>query len=270
MACTKYTDYRTYAQALCSNNIEGQKRVFKHTPHTKTNAEHYALKQLTGTVPSVGRNNSRHIKKGHAVGVKNWQKMDTLSVHSCPDPIVDNSTDSNKVSPIYNIPVVNRFHTLQVDEGLQVSIDAVTKEQLSVPLVVGCGTRSQDDIKKVPDVPRDLQVMDIPYVAVSNSTHAHPDLDFTQSGVTGIVPESVQEYQKCEAQIGTKFGCVPLAPIYVYKGQTKVWESVPDILTAHKLTRDSGLPNVLGLRIPVKTNLNVSSWRKHLVDSSRF
>ena len=67
-------------------------------------------------------------------------------------------------------------------------------------------------------------------------------------------------------RIRTKFGCVPLAQIYVYKGQTKVWDLVPDILIAHKVIRDSGLPNFLGLRIPVKTNLNVSSWRKHLVD----
>ena len=99
-----------------------------------------------------------------------------------------------------------------------------------------------------------------------NSSQTYPDRDSTQSDVTGIVPELVPEYQKCKAQIGTKFGCVPLAPIYVYKGQPKVWESVPDIFMAHKLIRDSGLPNFLGLRIPVETNLNVSSWRKHLVD----
>ena len=60
-------------------------------------------------------------------------------------------------------------------------------------------------------------------------------------------PSSVPEYQKCKEQIGTKFGCVPLAPIYVYKGPTRYWVSIPDIVTAHKLIRQSGLPNFLDL-----------------------
>ena len=186
-------------------------------------------------------------------------------MHSCPDPIVDNNTDNNEVRQVYNIPVVNRFHTLQADEGVQVSTDTITKEQLSVPQVPGSsGTRLQDQVAKVPDVPLDLQVMDTSYTSVSNSSQTYPDPDSTQSDVTAMVPELLPEYQKCKAQIGTKFGCVPLAPSYVYKGQSQVWESVPDVLTAHKLIRD--IPNFLGLRIPVETNLNVSSWRKHLVD----
>ena len=41
---------------------------------------------------------------------------------------------------------------------------------------------------------------------------------------------------------------------------------IPDVLTAHKLIRQSGLPNFLGLHIPVRTNLKINSWRKHLVD----
>ena len=32
------------------------------------------------------------------------------------------------------------------------------------------------------------------------------------------------------------------------------------------MIRHSGIPNFLGLRIPVKTNLKVSSWREHLCD----
>ena len=70
------------------------------------------------------------------------------------------------------------------------------------------------------------------------------------------------------AQIGIKFGCVPLAPIYVYKGEHKFWQSVPDVLTAHRLIRNTGIPNFFGLRIPVNINLNVSTWRKHLASGS--
>ena len=32
------------------------------------------------------------------------------------------------------------------------------------------------------------------------------------------------------------------------------------------MIRDSGIPNFLGLCIPVKTNLKISSWRAHLCD----
>ena len=41
---------------------------------------------------------------------------------------------------------------------------------------------------------------------------------------------------------------------------------MPEVLQAHRLIRDSGLPNFLGLRIPVKTNLKIASWRAHLCD----
>ena len=43
---------------------------------------------------------------------------------------------------------------------------------------------------------------------------------------------------------------------------------ITDIITVYNLIWNSGLPNCLGLRIPVNTNLNISSWSKHL--SSRF
>ena len=39
-----------------------------------------------------------------------------------------------------------------------------------------------------------------------------------------------------------------------------------DIIQAHKLIRASGVPNFLGQRIPVKSDLNIPSWREHLCD----
>ena len=89
---------------------------------------------------------------------------------------------------------------------------------------------------------------------------AQPDPDLTPD------PTSVLEYHKCKEQNGTKFGCVPLAPIHVYRGPIRHWDCIPDVLTAHKLIRESGLSNFLGLRIPVSTNLNVNSWRRHYFD----
>ena len=51
-----------------------------------------------------------------------------------------------------------------------------------------------------------------------------------------------------------------------YQGTSKVWYSIFSVLQAHKMIRNSGIPNLLGLHIPVKTNFKVSSWRKHLCD----
>ena len=43
-------------------------------------------------------------------------------------------------------------------------------------------------------------------------------------------------------------------------------DPVPDVLTAHKLIKNTDITNFGGLLIPVQTNLNVDSWRSHLVD----
>ena len=64
----------------------------------------------------------------------------------------------------------------------------------------------------------------------------------------------------CE-QIGTKFGCIPSNHISLFDGTPTYWEKIPDIIQAHKLIRDSGLPNFLGLHIPVGTRLKVQNWR---------
>ena len=70
----------------------------------------------------------------------------------------------------------------------------------------------------------------------------------------------------CNQQIGDQFGCTPLEQFVTYQGPEVHWKSIPDIFQAHRLIKDSGLPNFLGMRIPVQTNLNVSNWRRHLVD----
>ena len=69
----------------------------------------------------------------------------------------------------------------------------------------------------------------------------------------------------CE-QIGTKFGCIPSNHIALFDGTPTYWEKIPDIIQAHKLIRDSGLPNFLGMRIPVSTRLKVENWRHYLAE----
>ena len=74
------------------------------------------------------------------------------------------------------------------------------------------------------------------------------------------------EFRMSTKQLGSSFGCIPLTPMLLYQGSHKAWQEVPGILQAHRMIRDSGLPNFLGLRIPVTTNLKISSWRAHLCD----
>ena len=77
---------------------------------------------------------------------------------------------------------------------------------------------------------------------------------------------SCREFIMSTKQLGSNFGCIPLTPMLLYQGSHKVWQEVPEILQAHKLIRNSGMPNFLGMRIPVKSNLKISSWRAHLCD----
>ena len=73
-------------------------------------------------------------------------------------------------------------------------------------------------------------------------------------------------HKKCCEQIGSKFGCIPVSEIASFNGTPMYWKEVPNIIQAHKLIRNSGLPNFLGLRIPVATRLKVDTWRYYLSD----
>ena len=80
-----------------------------------------------------------------------------------------------------------------------------------------------------------------------------------------MVPtEPCQEFLLCQQQLNTAFGCIPLTAIKTYQGPVKIWNVIPDLVTAHTMIKASQLPNFLELRIPVVTNLNVPAWRKYL------
>ena len=80
-----------------------------------------------------------------------------------------------------------------------------------------------------------------------------------------MINESVA-HKKCREQIGSKFGCIPVSEIVSFDGTPTYLKEVPNIIQAHNLIRNSGLPNFLGLRIPVATRLKVDTWRYYLSD----
>ena len=49
-----------------------------------------------------------------------------------------------------------------------------------------------------------------------------------------------------------------------YNGDLKSWDFIPDIIQAHIMFRNSGIPNFLGCRIPVKSNLKCDTWDTYL------
>ena len=62
------------------------------------------------------------------------------------------------------------------------------------------------------------------------------------------------------------FRFVPLEPLRLYTGDPVYYQTIPDIISTHLMIKNSGFPNFLKCRIPVKSKLNVDRWRSHLAD----
>ena len=234
---------------LLSKHHNGHKSGTGRTTahHTALQGDQNALKQLVVNTDSNTSKVKRSIvstnkQKYHNVGQSNIEK------HARAVSCKADSNPANKqiqahtiqVSECYPVAISNRFQVFDNNQDVQVN------------------TSGEVNSQSVDSHTYEQQLQADPSI---RQTIVEPDPNKTIADLSAVL-----EYQKCKEQIGTKFGCVPLAPIYVYTGPTRHRDSIPDILTAHKLIRQSGLPNFLGLRIPVRTNLNVSSWRHHLVD----
>ena len=50
-----------------------------------------------------------------------------------------------------------------------------------------------------------------------------------------------EDYQNCLTQTGTSFGFVPLTPLKMYNGPTVEWNTIQDIIQAHKIVAKTGL-----------------------------
>ena len=75
-----------------------------------------------------------------------------------------------------------------------------------------------------------------------------------------------KDYKACIQQNGYQFWYIPLNDLKIYHGPVVTWRKPPSILQAHKLIRQSGVPNFLNCRIQVQTQLNPDSWREYLTD----
>ena len=62
------------------------------------------------------------------------------------------------------------------------------------------------------------------------------------------------------------FGFIPKGPLKLYDGNPTTCNCISDIIRAHLMIKDSGIPNYLGCRIPVASNLKCHVWSQHLVN----
>ena len=222
MAVVRLRDHRTYAQALISNNQAMHEKVRGHnTAHYTTHkGDPNALNQL---VVNTDFNTSE--VKGSSINVTKPKH------HKVPRVDTGRNTRDNGVnvgsSPQATHTQVSQYAPMAINNRFQV-LDTIQEEQPS----------TKEKIHAYDSHSRTCQLY-LPEEFTADPKELKSDPESITPDYT-LIPE----YQKCKDQIGTKFGCVPLAPIYVYKGPTVHWDYIPDVLTAHKLIRQSGLPNL--------------------------
>ena len=74
------------------------------------------------------------------------------------------------------------------------------------------------------------------------------------------------DYVNCSKQNGTQFGFIPLTPLKVYTGAQTFDTVLHDLVHLHKTVKASNLPNFMACRIPLKSQLNITNWKKYLVN----
>ena len=85
------------------------------------------------------------------------------------------------------------------------------------------------------------------------------------------IPEAIRlnafhskDYRNCVYQNGKNFGFLPMNDLLVYSGKEIVWGNVPNIIDAHKIIRNSNMPNFMAARIPVNAQFNIPAWKSYL------
>ena len=74
------------------------------------------------------------------------------------------------------------------------------------------------------------------------------------------------EHNNCVRQNSNDFGFIPLTALKKYDGNPVYYDQIPDIITAHKIVTKTGLPNFLGARIPITSQLHPQTWRSYLAN----
>ena len=74
------------------------------------------------------------------------------------------------------------------------------------------------------------------------------------------------EHNNCVRQNGNDFGFILLTALNNYSGNPVHYDQIPDIITAHNIITKTGLPNFLGARIPIASQLHPQRWCCYLAN----
>ena len=187
---------------------------------------------------------------------------EAVKVHHCRPTSVKNPVTNDQV---FKIPCANRFQLLASMESSGTDNQkGLGFESSPVSDLMDFDGLSDDHLpvtKVTPMANTPATTLNNQKVDVCNNREGLGLVDGQQSTITGCT-----DFLMSTQQLGSNFGCIPLTPILLYQGTQRVWQNVPEVLQAHRMIRDSGVPNFMGLHIPVKTNLKIASWRAHLCD----
>ena len=160
------------------------------------------------------------------------------------------SCSSIKSSLEQGIPVYNRYHILEPlnknwDNDQPGTIDKpdcqyqsgskntspVAKITNKVDMNLPCPIHM--DNKTQPSQPNRVTRMDSLHSKAVNSLHKNT-----------VTTEPCQESLLCQQQLNSAFGCIPLTAIKTYQGPVKIWNVIPDLVTAlYTMIKASQLPS---------------------------
>ena len=216
-----------------NGNKLGKNPCDVHTPDTTFNI-------------STQQNN----KIGNKLGKVTQEIPHTGTIHQCSNQVTDFMVNKNDSDQKLGEILLQTETSDNDNQAQRASIDTelVDKQPVSISHDLACMEQNDND-KYV-------------YLYDVNNSPAK-----RKRNIPGYIYQSkslCQDYAKCVQQNGKDFGFLPLNNLMTYIGEEVTWQEVPSIIEAHKIVRNSAMPNFMGVRIPVDSQLNINAWRLYL------
>ena len=128
-----------------------------------------------------------------------------------------------------------------------------------------CGANITDDSSYDNNVENCGDVTDVMDTAILEQD-LYQNCSRNSSDYSGKIQNSVCDTVYTNAIRTDVFGFIPKGPLRLYDGNPTNSNSIPDIIMAHLMIKDSGIPNYLGCRIPVPSNLKCHIWSHYLAN----
>ena len=205
-------------------------------------------------VKDVFQNDVRHRGHGHSHRIQHSSKI---------SPIITKNRFSVLQDPIHSSDQKSPSHPSEVSDdracNQQPNAHAVNH---GIPVAHKTNTTSTTDQDCCGDSNKEYDSLE-PHALVQKDT-------VFQSMETSI-PQHVLEnkhncvdYLACLQDNKEGYGFIPVSPLQLYTGDPTYYQNIPDIIRLHRIVSQSGKPNYLGCRIPVKSQLKIPAWQKYL------